>query len=474
MNVERHAESLRRPGSGRSAASAIAAFAVGFDEARVGAAQLEMVGRAVVDTCAVGLAGRDDDASVFAMRYALVSTASGGPGSNSARCWGRSEVLPVELASFCNGVAAHVLDYDDVTSQLRGHPSVTMLPALMGLGEVLNSSGSALAAAYIVGFDVICKIARAMAFRHYARGWHSTATIGGLGCAVACAKLLGLNERQTTHAIGLAVAQAAGSRANFGTHAKSLQAGHANSLGIRAALLAREGFEASPDILEAPFGYMELYGHGESLVEEIDNLGVGPLELEREGLEVKKYPMCYATHRALDGLLDLRSEYHLDLKKVKLVNIRTSAGSLAPLIYARPQTGLEAKFSMQYAIAAALNDGQVTLASFTDDKVRRANVQGFFPSVTATDVDGELMPRWAELEVVLHGGRRLSRRIESLRGSARHPLSREELRAKLQDCVDYGSIDIDADAFFEQAMRLDRVSVRELTACLSTPYNLSN
>lgn len=469
MREDRNVNKLSRGGGSRPVAVAIAAFAVEFDETRVGSALLEMVGRAVVDTCAVGLAGCNEDASVLALRYARATSGGVAPTSNAVRCWGRSEVLPLELAAFCNGVAAHVLDYDDVTSQLRGHPSAAMLPALFGLGATLNSSGTALAAAYIVGFEVICKISRAMAFQHYAKGWHSTSTIGGLGCAVACAKLLGLNSLQTTHAIGLAVAQAAGSRANFGTHAKSLQAGHANSLGIRSALLAREGFDASPDILEAQFGYMELYGQGESLAEEVKNLGIGPLELEREGLEVKKYPMCYATHRALDGLLDLRSEYELDLKQVKTVNIRTSAGSLAPLIHARPQTGLEAKFSMHYAVAAALSDGSVTLGSFDDMQVLRADVQRFFPAVTVSEDEGKLMPRWTDLEVVLHDGRRLSRRVETLRGSARHPLSSQGLRAKLQECVEYSSIDIDGDAFFDQAMHLGSVSVLELTACLSAP-----
>ena len=361
------------------------------------------------------------------------------------------------------------LDYDDVTSPLRGHPSVAMLPALIALGEHLDAPGRALAGAYVVGFDVICRLARAMALRHYVRGWHSTATIGGIGCAVACARLLGLDATRTANAVGLAVAQAAGSRANFGTHAKSFQAGHANALGLRAALLAREGFDAAPDILEAAFGYVALYGNGESLAHEMAGLaaqGNGPGELEREGIEVKKYPMCYATHRALDGVLDLRAECGLQLAQVKSVHVTTSAGALAPLIHQRPRTGLEGKFSMQYAVAAALADGGVGLASFTDAAVARPEVQAFLPSVTTAEAAGELLPRWAAIDVVLHDGRRLSRRVDALRGSAAQPMCAQGLRAKLDDCVAFGAVAVDADLFYRRAMDLGATPVRALAASL--------
>ena len=447
-----------------TAAQAIGAYSAGFDAAGLGEDMLERVGRAVVDTCAVGLAGRRELASELAMGYAR--SAAAGNAVSSAGCWGRTERLPLELAALYNGVAAHVLDYDDVTSPLRGHPSVAMLPALIALGETLGASGRELASAYVVGFDVICRLARAMGLRHYARGWHSTATIGGLGCAVGCARLLGLDAVRTTNALGLAVAQAAGSRANFGTHAKSFQAGHANALGLRAALLAREGFDAAADILEAEFGYVALYGHGESLAREMTGLGQAPLELEREGIEVKKYPMCYATHRTLDGVLDLRAEWGLDLAQVRSVHVTTSANALTPLIHQRPRTGLEGKFSMQYAVAAALVDGRVGLDSFTDAAVLRPQVQRFFPAVTTSDAPGELLPRWAELDITLHDGRRLRRRIDSLRGSAQQPLSALELRAKLRDCVTFGGAAIDAAAFFDRAMHLGTTSVRELAASL--------
>lgn len=442
------------------AAQRIAAFACGLQPQHLDPALVEACGRALLDTYAVAIAGRNEEASELALRYARAS-ALPAPG-RAARHWGSGEVLPLELAALCNGVAAHVLDYDDVTSPMRGHPSVALLPALVGLAEAIDAGGAELACAYVAGFEVICKLSKAIAVKHYARGWHSTASIGTLGAAVACARLLRLDAQRSTHAIGLAVAQAAGSRANFGTHAKSFQAGHANAAGLRAALLAAEGFDAAPGVLDDPFGYMDLVAHGESLQEQLDTLGQAPLELLASGIEVKKYPLCYATHRTLDGVLDLRQELRLTLADVAAVHVRTSAGALTPLIHTRPQTGLEAKFSMQYAVTAALLDGVVGLASFTDDAVRRPEAQAFLPQVTTDDrTDSPTFPRWAEIEITLRNGQRLQRRVDQLRGAADAPLTLAELRAKLQDCLAWGRARVDVERLMAASLSLDRMPVRQ-------------
>ncbi|QET06136.1 MmgE/PrpD family protein [Cupriavidus pauculus] len=452
------------------AARRIAEFASGFGAHDLDPGLLEAVGRAFIDTYGVGLAGRNEPPAVKARRYARV--AAGGDAwhaslANSARCWGDGERLPVELAALVNGVAAHVLDYDDVTSPMRGHPSVALLPALVALGESLDADGAALAAAYVVGFEVICKLSRAYAVHHYAKGWHSTSSIGTIAAAVACAHLLKLDVPGIVHAIGLAVAQTAGTRANFGTDAKSFQAGQCNAAALRAALLAKEGFDAAPGALDGQFGYTALYADEASLDDELATLGHGTLELLRSGIEVKKYPLCYATHRAIDGMLDLRAEHALTLGDIETVAIFTSAGALTPLIHHRPQTGLEAKFSLEYAMVAALLDGHVTLASFTDDAVQRPAAQAALSRVTGqSSADGQVFPRWTHIDLTLRNGRRLSRRVDSLRGSAALPLSAAELKSKFDDCLAWGGAKADAGSTagntFARAMALDRYAVRDL------------
>lgn len=442
-----------------TAAQEIARFACQFGDDDLTPDLVQACGRALVDTYCAAIAGRNEPASERALRYARAQGQSSGL---QAAHWGTGELLPLELAALCNGIAGHVLDYDDVTSPLRGHPSVAMLPALLGLAEAIDADGRDLVSAYVVGFEVICKLSHVMAVDHYARGWHSTSTIGCLGAAVACSRLLKLGPEQTAHAIGLVVAQAAGSRANFGTDAKSFQAGHSNASSLRATLMAREGFESSANILEAPFGYLELYGNAEPLIASLSALGQGPLELIRSGIEVKKYPLCYATHRALDGMLDVRQQWGLQLGDVQSVHVRASKGALTPLIHTRPQTGLEAKFSMQYAMAAALLDGQVGLASFTNEAVQRPQAQAFLARVTSDDSgSGPTFPRWTEIELSLHDGRGIHKRIDALRGSAQFPLTLNELRDKARDCLAWGGAHGDVDGLIDRAMHLDRIPARQ-------------
>ncbi len=420
----------------------IGAFSEGFTPARMTAEEAHMARRALLDTLACALGGLGEGPVQAALRYAR---ATSGPGR--ARVWGLAERLGIEQAAFVNGIAGHVLDYDDVTGPLRGHPSVAMLPALCALAESEGLGLDAVCAAYVAGFEIMGRIGEIIGDEHYAKGFHATASIGTLGATVACANLLRLDAKQTADAIGLAVAQAAGSRENFGTDAKSFQAAHANRAALQCALLAREGFDSSPAALEGPRGYARLYGAGEDISKLLDGLdGNQPRLLVRAQLEVKKYPMCYATHRTLDGLLDLKAETGIGIEDVAAVEVEGSARAFQPLLHDRPQTGLEGKFSLQYAVAAALTDGKVGLPSFEDSAVQRPVIQAFMPKVVKREGQGALNPRYADITVRTRDGRTLHRRVEALRGGPTMPLSDAELATKFADCAAHAGVAADAQA----------------------------
>lgn len=417
-------------------AELIGAFAADFSVARLTQEICALAARSLLDTYAVGVAGRNEPPSRRALEY-LTTLGT----SEDAALWGTDHRASVESAALYNGITAHVLDYDDVTSPLRGHPSVALWPALVALGEREDMPMQRILSAFVVGFEVMCKLAKAFATNHYAKGWHATVTIGILGSTAACAHLLKLDTEQTVNALGIAVAQAAGTRANFGSDAKSFQAGHANAAAIRAVRLAQVGFTSSSDSLNPIQGYAALYAEGKDLAPALERLGETPLELHSSGLDVKKYPLCYATHRTLDGLLALRAEHALDLRSVERVTIETSPGALVPLIHHRPQTGLQAKFSMEYAVAAALADGRVTLASFTDQAVQRAELQAFLPRVEASNAEGtDILPRWALVRVYTRAGDCHVRRIDVLRGSSAQPLTDNEIVDKAADCYAWGGM----------------------------------
>ena len=161
--------------------------------------------------------------------------------------------------------------------------------------------------------------------------------------------LLGLNERQIVHALGLAVAQAAGNRQNFGTMGKSFQVGQCNAAALRAALLAQGGFDAPLDAIDGKYGFMTLYAGREDLSASLATLGNVPLEFDLIGIDVKKYACGYAIHRALMACSSLRAQHGLTLSSVESIDITTNARNLEPLTYSDPAK--RARSEVQHGIS---------------------------------------------------------------------------------------------------------------------------
>ncbi len=450
-----------------AASQQIAAFAARFTSTPLTDAQRHQAYRALLDTIACAIAGRGDDASRLAADYMRGST---GPGN--AMVWATGETMHPEGAAFVNGVAAHVLDYDDVMTPMRGHISVAMVPALCALAQMhgaRGTTGKRFSTAYLSGFELMAKFARLMALPHYSRGWHSTSALGVLGATLACSVLLDLSETQTANALGLAVAQAAGTRQNFGAMAKSFQAGQCNAAAVRAALMAQAGFTASADAIDGRFGYLALYASGEDASSALAALGQsdnGPLEIDAMGIDIKKYPCCYAIHRALDGLLALRKAHALTPENVTKIEITNSAGGLDAFLPQPPMTGLQAKFNMAYCMAAALLDGAIRLASFDDVQVMRPEIRAWLPKVSLKEAPGAILPRWSHVRVELADGRVLEQRVNTARGDAGDPLSDAELIEKVADCFAFGNHDADAGAFAQRVFGLPEQRVNDAILAL--------
>jgi 2-methylcitrate dehydratase PrpD len=458
----------------RTDSQIIAAFAAGFESSTLGEEHVRLCCRALVDTMAVAIAAQYEPAVHRAHRYVeslapgLLDRHAGGL-VGTATLWGRRQVSTVEGAALFNGIAAHVLDFDDASSPMSGHPSVVLLPALVALAEARDVSGMRLVSAYLVGFEICCKLGQALDPSHYARGWHMTATVGTIAAAAACGHLLKLDAPCIAHAIGLAVAQTGGTRENFGTDAKSFQAGQANAAAIRAALLAEQGFTASLNSLDGKSGYTTLYSVGEDITPIQKTLGVLPLEIDSSGIEVKKYPACYGIHRPLDGLFEIMAEYEFGLADIERVEIETSGGVLAPLVRHAPHSGIEGKFSMEYTIVAAIADRGIRLSSYADEAVMRPEIAAHLGKVIVREATDKIIPRWASISIKFKNGQVRSRRVDELRGSLHAPLSEKELFQKVSDCLSWGKSTIRADDLLEAAEKLPTVGVRELMATIERP-----
>lgn len=365
-------------------------------------------------------------------------------------------------AAWINATAAHALDFDDVGQ--RGHPSTVLVPAILAEAEALGASGEAMMAAYAAGYETWAELVRREPDQHHNKGWHPTGIFGAIGAAAACASLRRLGAEQAAHAIALGASQSAGLMSNFGTMTKPFHAGRSAHAGVVAARLAQNGFTASLDALEHPQGFLAAVSPAGRVDRE------SPLEaglrwkLARDGLSVKKYPLCYCTHRALDGVLDLLREKRLDAGKVGRVTVSTSPRYATILRNHAPQTGLEAKFSMEFAMASALLAGRAGLAELTDGFVRRPEVQSMMKQVRVTVDEREdpALPGHAIYdEVTLEdaSGGILGRiQVRQVRGSPEQPLTRADLWAKFEGCVQAGAATVNARDLFDALMSLEHVA----------------
>lgn len=391
--------------------------------------------RALLDTIGVTLAGHQEEAGRIITQWVREAG-----GSQEAMVLGTGLYTAPALAALANGTLGHALDFDDVTAHLRGHPSIPVAPAVLALGEAVGASGAEVMLAFILGVEVEAKIGKAMTSAHPRRGWHPTATIGGLGAAAAAAKILELNTAQTQIALGIAASKASGLRQNFGTMTKPLHAGEAARSGVEAAQLAQRGFTADRHILESRFGFFSTFvGDGEFDLDVVLQDFGAPYEIVSPGIGVKPYPACRQTHRAIDAMLALVHTHHLQPDDVSEIVCEISARMEDFLIYHQPQSGLEGKFSMEYCVAAALLHGQMGLAQFSDASVQDPRVQALLrqvrlehPDQQATDWDAPIPDI---IKVTLRDGRHLQQRVDIPKGDPALPLSWAELEAKFRDCA---------------------------------------
>ncbi|MGQ7792494.1 MmgE/PrpD family protein [Faunimonas sp. B44] len=389
-----------------------------------------------LDTVGVTLAGASS-AAAKSVQSALGRTFAPGP----ATLFGLGQRVDVLNAALMNGVASHAHDFDDCSNSLGGHPSAPVLPALWALAEERRASGRELLSAYVAGVEVETRIARAVNFHHYEKGWHPTATLGVFGAAAASCHLMRLDSVRTTAALALAASMASGLKANFGTMAKPYHVGHCARNGLAAALMAEAGVTASPEALEHPQGFFEVYnGAGNYRAEAVLENWSSPLDLVEPGIAFKRHPCCASTHPAIDALLQLREAHGLRPGNVAAIRSWTHPRRLRHTNRPDPRTGLDGKFSVQYVLARALAQGQVCLGDFTDEAVQAPEIREIMSRVTAEPHPEARMDTtehfFAEVTVTLADGHTVTASVDRPLGRDRdHPLPEGALEAKFLDCA---------------------------------------
>jgi 2-methylcitrate dehydratase PrpD len=366
-------------------AASLAAWAAGLEPSDD---DLALARRSLVDTVAVAIAGRAHPIGDLLGEL------------SEAEAW---------------AVLAHVLDFDDLHMRSTAHVSAVCVPAVLATGGD--------AQAYLAAAGVMARLGTALGWAHYAAGWHATCTAGAPAAAAGAAVALGLGAEELATAMALAVPAAGGVQRAFGTSGKALQVGAAAQAGVRAARLAAAGASADPRTVDQ---WLALVGG------EADRLALGGPAVPG-GLAVKLFPCCYALQRPIAALRALDA----DPGQVARVVVRTPQSALAPLIHAAPTTGLEGKFSLQYAVAATLLDGRPGIESFTDAAVARPAAQALLARVEVDAAPGGdgLLAGDVAIELTLADGATLHAQLDLPPGAPNRPPSSAELAEKVADCT---------------------------------------
>lgn len=396
---------------------------------------LPLLRAAFIDTLGTMIAGRDEPAVALVRAH----LAERGATATEASVLLGAERMHSADAALINGTAAHALDYDDVA--LAGHPSTVLVPAILAEAQRIGATGARAMAAYVVGYEVWAELVAREPDKLHEKGWHPTAVFGTVGAAAALAALHGMDAARATQSVALAGSMAGGLVANFGSMTKPLHAGRAAAAAVDAVRLAARGFTASPDAMEHHAGFLAaLSPKGRVDRTGPDSLGQA-LRIRDIGLNVKRYPMCYATHRTIDGVLDLVTRHDLRPEDVAAVEASIGETQASMLRNRTPTTGLEAKFSLEFAVASAVVARSVGLGELTDGFVGRPEVRALFPkvSVTTRDTRCPIDPTFAETDRVIlrttKGEVLDSGEIRFPRGNAHNPMAEPELHAKFTDCT---------------------------------------
>ncbi|SCW59177.1 MmgE/PrpD family protein [Ancylobacter rudongensis] len=385
--------------------------------------------------------------------------------------------LDPENAALCNAVAGHALDFDDTSWVTIGHPTSVVAPAALAVAEQVGASGADALRAYVAGVEVAHRIAELCMPEASEAGWHTTGALYVLGAAAAAAVLLNIDRTACVHALGLAASRSGGVRSNFGTQAKPWHAGMAARNGLEAVSLARAGVTASRTAIEGQDGYIAcLAGVAARARFAGRELTFGaPFDLAARGLAFKRFPCCSGSHPACDLTLDLMAEHGFGAGDVTDIHVGVSLLAERELVVHAPKTPQEARFSMEFALAATLVHGPLTWDLFAQQTLADPMVQQLMGVVRI-----ELSPELAALGFIgtapvrmtfhLRDGRVIHGAHDLAIGNPERPMSPEDHAAKFRSCATRAMAPAAADAMLGRLRAIDQE--RDLAALWATAASI--
>ena len=436
------------------------------------AVSLEVARLGFTDCVGVMLAGAGEPACLRLRAHVLGQGAH--PRARLAGCGERASAVQ---AALLNSTAAHALDYDDFA--FSNHPSAVLVPAILALADASGADGARMARAYVAGYEVWADLMSRERDLYYDRGWHPTAVLGPVGAAAAAAVVLGLDAATAAHALALAASDSGGVFENFGTMAKPWHGGRAAAAGVQAAQLAAAGLAASPTAIEGRHGLLRaLSPAGDVDLDTVPPLGESWRSTSMR-LNIKKYPVVGAAQRGIDAVLALNRTQRIDPARVRGIVAHISVRHAAVMPYHLPQDALQAKFSEEFALAAALVHDAVGFDQLRDEVVRDPVLQRLMGCVRF-ELTEAYEPGWRDaapfdlIEFELDDGSVVpSPQVRRAAGHSDTPLSTEQVWRKFEGCARHAGIASEpARAVFDALQRVDTLPASDAIGWL-TPQAVS-
>jgi 2-methylcitrate dehydratase PrpD len=441
---------------------------VGCSRAPLDARLLPPARQLFLDGIAVAVAGARIEEAPRILAAHLSDPVTGGGAASAAALLGLNARLATVPAALVNGAAMHVLDYEPMWLPAT-HALSPSLAAALALGETLGSGGANILAAMVLGIEIQGRLRQAAGpLESHELQFHPPGFVGPIGAAVAAGHLLGFDANQFANAIGIAGSRCGGLFANLGTMTKSTHCAYAAAMGLEAALLTRRGFTATPTLFDpGPQSYAEAFFPRGFAGEALLDFGQ-PFRIADPGYAIKMFPAKFSTHYAITAALMARPRIP---SPDAIQAVQMTAADVPSSDRPKLRSGLDGKFSLQYTAAAALLDGHVGLATFTDERLARKDMQALLGKI-GVELSRQIPSiytagRYLDLEVTLTGGETVRARCEQPRGSwGAPPITPEEHLAKARDCL-ATHLEPDAVAACISACReIDSLDARGVSALL--------
>ena len=421
---------------------------------------LSIAKRCIIDVSAVTLAGAQTETAKNVQTLVQENYGVGQCSVIGTECQ-----ITAPGAALANGTAAHVLDFDDNAYAGIVHGTAAIFPAVLATAQQRGASGQDLLRGLVAGLEVEFALGQALTHSIYEKGWWTTSVLGAIGAAVGASCTDGYDTDTTARALALATVGTGGLRAVRGTSAKPYHCGRAAESGVMAVALAANGATAPMDAFEDRNGFLHVYNDSIFDKKFIEQIGHA-FGMETPGIDIKRFPVCYASHAAVEAVGNIMFTNELTDDEVRSVVCFVPSIVALNLTYPRPSTGTEAQFSLEFAVAAMVLYRNLTLDHLNIDIVQSSEMRRTIEKIEMRVCDLEsiqkepagVLPEWAKVTLTTIKGDEHEVFIGSPTGSAANPIPDAELEAKFLACANHAGGMDDAPSLLGRLKAIEHIN----------------